>query len=256
MIFLKMNATSKSLKRKVSFHVLLPECKDGSGVPETPYKTLWLLHGLSGDENSWLMNSSIVRYATEHGCAVVMPNVDRSWYADTAYGAQYFTFITKELPEICRSCFRGMSDKREDNIVAGPSMGGYGALKAALLCPEQYGYCASLSGSLDITRKNRPYDLEEWKSLFGFDMQDAQALSGSENDIFSLAKKNAEDGIPFPKLYMWCGTEDSLIHINREYHALLDTLGVEHLYEESEGDHTWKCWDLHIQDALRYLLSQ
>ncbi|MBR2612071.1 MAG: esterase family protein [Clostridia bacterium] len=255
MITLTLNASSKALGRRVSFNVLLPECKDGSGVPGTPYKTLWLLHGLAGDENSWLMNSSIVRYATEYGIAVVMPNVDRSWYADTAYGAKYFTFLTKELPEICRSAFKGMSEKREDNIVAGLSMGGYGALKAALLCPEMYGYCASLSGSLDITRKNRPYNLDEWKSLFGFDMQSAEELAGGENDLFAKAKRNADDGIPFPKLYLWCGTEDSLIAVNRDFHALLDTLGVEHRYEESEGNHSWRWWDLHIQDALAYLFE-
>lgn len=46
-----------------------------------------------------------------------------------------------------------MSAKREDNFVAGLSMGGYGAVKAALTCPDKYFACASLSGSLDITRK-------------------------------------------------------------------------------------------------------
>jgi len=60
----------------------------------------------------------------------------------------------------------------------------------------------------------------------------------------------------FPKLYMWCGTEDALIRINRKYHDLLTELGVDHRYEESEGDHSWKWWDLHIQDALRYLLKE
>ena len=37
--------------------------------------------------------------------------------------------------------------------------------------------------------------------------------------------------------------------------SMLDELGVEHGYEESEGDHSWPWWDLHIQDALRYLLG-
>ena len=108
-MLLEMTATSKALGKRVSFNVLLPEKKDGVGVLAQGYKTLWLLHGLAGDHNSWLHNTSIVRYANEYGCAVVMPNADRSWYADTAYGANYFTFITKELPELCRSTFKGMS---------------------------------------------------------------------------------------------------------------------------------------------------
>ena len=54
---------------------------------------------------------------------------------------------------------------------------------------------------------------------------------------------------------MWCGEQDSLIKHNDRYHALLGELGVEHLYETSEGNHSWKWWDLHIQDALNYLLK-
>ena len=80
-------------------------------------------------------------------------------------------------------------------------------------------------------------------------------MKKSEHDLFEIARKNKLNGVPFPKIYMWCGTEDSLLTINRSFHNLLDELKVEHLYEESEGDHAWKWWDLHIQDALKYLFG-
>jgi putative tributyrin esterase len=80
-------------------------------------------------------------------------------------------------------------------------------------------------------------------------------LLGGPMDIYAMARRNAEDGKPFPKLYMWCGEQDNLIKHNDRYHALLNELGVEHLYETSEGNHSWKWWDLHIQDALNYLLG-
>jgi S-formylglutathione hydrolase FrmB len=54
---------------------------------------------------------------------------------------------------------------------------------------------------------------------------------------------------------MWCGESDFLLDANIRYHKLLDELGVEHLYEQSEGDHSWRWWDLHIQSALDYLLK-
>ena len=258
MIFLETNCYSHALMRRVDFNVLLPENDkngDNTGVKGEKYKTLWLLHGLSSDQHSWIRRTSIERYAEEYGIAVVMPNVDRSWYTDTAYESQYFTFITKELPEICRGCFKGMSDAREDNMIAGLSMGGYGAVKAALLCPESYGYCASLSGALDITRKGRPYVLNEWRSIFGFNIDSALELEGTEHDVFAAARKNHDNGIKFPRLYLWCGTEDTLLNVNNSFHSLLDELGVPHLYETSEGNHTWKYWDLHIQSALKYLFE-
>lgn len=255
MAFLEMNCRSEALNQQILFNVILPEKKKsgGSGAPDGVYKTLWLLHGLSGNRNDWMRFSAIERYARQHGIAVVMPEVGRSWYADTAYRAGYFTFVTQELPTICRSYFKGMSAAREDNLIAGLSMGGYGALKAALTFPDQYGGCASLSGALDITRKGRPYIMEEWQGNFGFELESALQLEGSSNDLFALADKLKTE--EFPKLFLWCGTEDTLLPINQKFHEMLTDRGVAHSYAESEGDHSWKWWDLHIQDALEYLLK-
>ena len=148
-----------------------------------------------------------------------------------------------------------MSDKREDTFIAGLSMGGYGAIKASLVCPERFGGCASLSGALDIADfDDRPMN-SEWQGIFGFGLTNAAELKGTEHDIFALAKKNAEGGFPFPKLYIWCGESDSLLEPNRRFDTLLNELGIEHAYAESEGDHSWKWWDKHIQDALAYLIK-
>jgi putative tributyrin esterase len=138
--------------------------------------------------------SSIERYAQENNLAVIMPSVDRSWYTNTAYGANYFDFITEELPELCHKAFGGLSEKREDNIIAGLSMGGYGAVKTALTYPEKYGACIALSGAFDITRTNRSYDLALWRGNFGFELESALDLKGSEHDVFALARKNKSDG--------------------------------------------------------------
>ena len=163
MAFVEINYFSKALNQTVSVNVILPEVKKQSpeaGAPDGTYKTLWLLHGLSRDRTVWMRRSNIERYADKYNLAVVMPEVGRSWYTDTCNGEKYFTFVTEELPAVCRSYFKGMSEKREDNLIAGNSMGGYGAVKAALHHPDKYFACASLSGSLDITRKGRTCNLQ------------------------------------------------------------------------------------------------
>ncbi len=260
MAFLQLNYFSKALKMNVAVNVILPERankESGVGAPDVEsYKTLYLFHGNSDNYTSWMRRSSIERYVAEYGIAVVMPEVGRSWYTDTCYGANYFTFVTEELPDVCRSYFKGMSAKREDNLVAGLSMGGYGALKAALTYPDRYFACASLSGALDITRKGRPINMQEWRAIFDFNMQDPMELEGSPHDIYALARKNKEEACNFPKLYLWCGTEDALIENNRRFHALLEEMDVEHCYEESEGNHRWEWWDKHIRGALRFLLGE
>ena len=252
-MFLEMNFKSNELKRQTQVFVLLPDKKEESN---DTYKTLWLLHGLSDNHTGWMRYTTIEQYAKKHNFAVVMPNVDRSWYTDTAYDANYFSFITNELPELCFRTFRQMSRSREDNIVAGLSMGGYGAMKIALSYPEKYGSCISLSGSLDITRKGRPCNINEWRSIFGFDIESPQELEGSKHDLFALAAKAKSEKKEFPKLYMWCGTEDELLPINLLFDQHLTDLGIAHKFETSEGDHSWKWWDLHIQSALDWILNK
>lgn len=259
MAFCELRFHSDALGRAVSVNVILPENANTligmNTSADKTYKTLYLLHGLSDDHTIWERRTSIERYAAEYGIAVVMPNGGRSWYTDMANGANYFTFITKELPTVCRGFFRGMSDKREDNFIGGLSMGGYGAVKAALSYPECYGGCICLSGALDIATF-RHHQIEEWRSIFGYDLKSAEELRGSRHDVYTLAESNAREGKLFPKLYMWCGESDYLLGNSIRFDKLLTELGVEHMYEESEGDHLWSYWDLHIQDGLHYVLGK
>ena len=247
----ELNFLSKELKKDTCVTIILPnDISEGK-----PFKTLWLLHGLMGDHTSWIRRSSIESYVKKQNIAVVMPSVDRSWYTNTAYGVNYFNYVAYELPSLMRATFKNYSDKREDNLVAGLSMGGYGALKLALTCPGNYAACISLSGSLDVTRKGRAYNIDEWRSIFGYSINSAEDLEGGEHDLFELTQRNAASSVAFPNIYMWCGTEDSLIEINRKYDSLLTQLSVPHSYEESEGDHSWRYWDIHIKNALKYILE-
>ena len=251
-MFFELNLRSKELKKDTQVNIIIPDATE----PGMSFKTMWLLHGLNGNHTSWMRNTAIERYAAKYNLAVIMPDAERSWYTNTVYGMNYFNFITEELPELCRNTFKFLSDKREDNIVAGLSMGGYGAVKTALSFPERYGTCISLSGSLDITRKGRPCNLNEWRSIFNFNMESPLELEGSEHDLFTLARKNKAEGKPFSSLYLWCGTEDALINVNRSFDELLTSLSVPHEFKESEGDHSWKWWDMHIQNALRWVFGE
>lgn len=241
MALFQMNIRSDALDQSTTVNIIIPE-----GRKNGKFKTLWLLHGLTDDHSAWMRYSSVERYANEHRIAVVMPSVDRSWYTDTAYGKKYFTFVTEELPDKIALYFNGYSAGKENNIIIGLSMGGYGALKAALTYPDKYSFCASLSGALDITRYGREYSLAEWRSIFGFDIKDAAELKGSKHDVFALAEKKAN----FPSIYMWCGTEDSLYTINEKFSEHLTDLGIKHIFKSSEGDHSWKYWDMHLHTAL------
>jgi len=142
---------SEALGLSTSMCVILPQATGGgqigmaSAAAAKQHPALWLLHGLSDDHTIWQRRTSIERYVAPLGLAVVMPAGGRSFYADMAHGLRYWTFLSEELPALARSFFP-LSEAREDNFVAGLSMGGYGAFKWALRCPQQFAAAASLSG--------------------------------------------------------------------------------------------------------------
>lgn len=217
--------------------------------------TLYLLHGMSDDHTIWQRRTSIERYVSDLGIAVVMPTTHLGWYTDMAWGNRYWTFISKELPEICRSFFANLSDRREDTFAAGLSMGGYGAMKLGLSASETFGMAASLSGGLDAASVSGWGKTEEekryWQSVFG----NLDKVENGSNDLFAEAAKLKESGKPLPKLYMWCGTEDFLYEQNVHMKEHLTKLGYELTYEESPGDHQWKYWDEKIQSVLEWIMK-
>ncbi|TKV34833.1 esterase family protein, partial [Citrobacter sp. TBCS-11] len=51
---------------------------------------LYLLHGMSGNENSWMIRSGIERLIRHTNLAIVMPSTDLGFYVNTTYGMNYF----------------------------------------------------------------------------------------------------------------------------------------------------------------------
>ncbi len=213
--------------------------EDGDGFP-----VLYLLHGLSDDHSAWLRFTSIERYATAYGVAVVMPQVGRSFYADEAHGHRYWTFLSEELPRVVGSFFR-VSDRREDTFVAGLSMGGYGALKWALRQPERFAAAASLSGALDLD----VLTVDAWRHPLLDQVFDGRV--GPGDDLFALL--DSADPAALPALFVGCGTEDHLYPATQRFLAALEAKGVDARADLRPGEHEWSVWDATIQDVLAWL---
>ena len=147
MAFFKGSIRSQTLGMDTGLTVVLPF--DRAAVPETECPAIYLLHGHGENADVWTRMTSAERYANAYGVALVMPEVQRSFYTDMAMGLSYFTYVTEELPAACQRLFH-ISSRRENRFVAGLSMGGYGALKLGLRRPDLFAGCAGFSGCLDI----------------------------------------------------------------------------------------------------------
>lgn len=253
MIRMRVDFFSESLAMGTSAVVLLPQSAAGqigldALAPQGAPPVLYLLHGLSDDCTIWERRTSIERYASDAGIAVVMPEVRRSFYVDEAVGEKYWTYISEELPEIIGRSFR-VSQAREDALVAGLSMGGFGALKLALNHPERFAAAASLSGVVDLAGSPIVSD-----PRFGNLAERVWAgadIAGTADDIPGLLRAAAPGSLP--RLYLACGTEDSLIDANRAVIELARERGHEPTVSLVPGVHEWGLWDREIRAVIDWL---
>ena len=277
MAWINTHFYSTVLGLNCSMDVILPEDDAGLGVDgsvwdgESKLPVLYLLHGLSDDHTIWMRRTSIERYAAGRRLAIVMPAVHRSWYTDQSIGYKYFTFISEEVPKIARKFFK-ISDRRDENFIAGLSMGGYGAMKVALNCTDKFGAVASLSGALDHTAlldpkefknlKNREYmeKFEKEEPLvinifkdFTINFGSPDDFVGSDNDLIAVLDRQIKKGVSLPEMYIAIGTEDFLYPSNITFRKKLDEAGVRYCYHEEPGGHEWAFWDKCIQYVLDWL---
>lgn len=252
MAFIDFKFFSEALGMQAESYVILPqrsligEIGTENKAVAGKFKCLYLLHGLSDDHTIWLRRTSIERYATEYGICVVMPCGHKSFYTDMKYGNKYYTYIAKELPRIITEFFN-VSDKREDNYIAGLSMGGYGALKIGLRECDRFCAVAGLSSVADIWR-NEFMDVKV--PVWGEQME-----IPAEDDLFRLAEQNSSNSNK-PRIYMGVGTEDFLYEDNVRLRKLFESLDYDYTYRESPGTHSWAFWDEYIQYVLKWMFEE
>lgn len=277
MAWCELHFFSKVLGIHTALNVLLPEEPDTPGSPAVwdgvePLPVLYLLAGNSCDHSMWLRQTALERYVENRRLAVVMPLAHRGCYADQKYGCGYFKFISEEVPQTAHRFFN-LSAKREENFIAGFSMGGYGAVKAGLLHPERYAAVASMAGVLDYPGfcVTEPYwklksltDLERVRKEQGeeayrvcwdhFSSFGAPAdFYGSDNDLLSVLEKCSGKKRDLPKLHISVGKDDFLRNTNVTFMERLEILQIPFAYEQMSGGHDWAFADQAIQKVLEWL---
>ncbi|MCL1835727.1 MAG: alpha/beta hydrolase-fold protein [Oscillospiraceae bacterium] len=259
MAWFQGNFASQSLNRQVSVNVLIP-ADMRLGVPkkqDKPFKTIYLLHGFTGDCSDWITGTSIGEISQMYDFAVVMPSGENSFYVDIERsGRLYSTFIGKELVEFTRKIFP-LSHERDDTIVAGLSMGGYGALYNGLKHHETFGHTIALSSALVADRAkdttDEPSPMGATRGYFEETFGDLDELENTDKNLRVLAKRVLEKGKDFPNLYFTCGYNDMLVYGNRALSAYMNEIGFKHIYEEGAGTHEWRYWDAFLRRGLKML---
>lgn len=267
MSVLTYNFESQYLKSSHEITVILPDKpRDltpaqfyGSG---RKYKVLWLLHGTFGDHSDWLRKTGIELYAAEKNLVVVMPSALNSNYSNwdnAMMGYGMYDYLTQELMPLIYG-WLPVSDRREDNFIAGLSMGGRGTIKYAVNYPEKFAAAAVLSASpmdfSQISPDNPNPMLNSKDPRMANTLRNAgglEAFLNSNENVWAIIDRLAPTG-RLPRLMFACGKDDALIyHSLQEFKKHCGEIGLApHWYILDGYRHEWRFWDLAIQEALRF----
>jgi len=255
---------SQSLEMKTEFSLVIPNSRL-QDPPSRPLRTCYLLHGLGGRNNDWIETSQLVIFAEKYDIAFIMPDVGRSFYRDMKFGQRFFTYVSQELPAVAARVFN-ISSRREDTMILGASMGGYGALNIALSRPEQYAFCGAFAPACLFLKEGLEYQrnhglTREFVEKFGKQVfHDFQTIFGPElawnpeDDILELLRNRPHGGLT-PSIFMACGTEDQMmIHDNRRFIQRVSDFNPapDLTYREWPGGHDWFFFNQALTTALEH----
>ncbi len=263
MTLVHMNCRSWCLGTNTDVEIILPSIKNGMDPKayyqsNKKYPVLWLLHGTMGCYNDYLRRTNIELYATENDLIVVMPSAANSNYSNwTNIWPQFnmFDYLTEELMPMIYGWFPA-SEKKEDNFIAGLSMGARGASKYGLYWPDRFAGVACMSGVpcdihyiLEQGPENLYYDRE--KKTIELNGSLENYLTSPDNTWGRL--EQVAKMIDSPKFYFCMGTEDPLFGNYIYFKNYAKKIGLNAKFDEREGyAHEWRFWELEIQEILKY----
>ncbi|MBA3073463.1 MAG: hypothetical protein FP831_07700 [Anaerolineae bacterium] len=245
MAIMTLDFYSRELKMSTLLTLVVPDSIRIGSQPVSQRKCLTLLHGLSDDATSCLRLSKVELYAMETGMVVVMPSAGRSMYCDGINGQNYFSHIANEIPEYLELVM-GLSRKKENNSIAGISMGGMGAARIALSFPERFSAVALFSGLLDI-KKMLAFVTEEQKQEFPFLLEALKDIDTTPLNPINLLDKDKQQGL---KILVRCGKQDNLFALSQAFYARASALGLDVTGQFEDGGHEWRLWDRYIEDFV------
>ncbi|MGM0575673.1 MAG: alpha/beta hydrolase [Myxococcota bacterium] len=222
------------------------------------YPVLYLLHGLGGDDGDWFEHGRLARHldraiAEERlpPILAVAPDGDDGYWTNHAPrdgrpGPRFGDLVAEDLVRAVDARHRTIPDA-EHRVLAGVSMGGFGALSLALVHPRRFGAAVSLSGALF---PEVPDHREVYRRAWGHPPEPERFRRVSPQHLLAKVPEGR-----VPAIYLHCGDDDPLgfLPYTLKAHRTLARRGVEHELRISDGRHSWAVWERQADDWLAFV---
>ncbi len=246
---------SELLSRDYHYQVYLP---DGYAASSRRYPVLYLLHGAGGDETEWRDNAALqqtldtlITQGQIQPMVVVLPGAPGSWWVDGSREAAQSAFLQELMPQVNQQ-FRTHPEAGQQ-LLAGISAGGYGALNLVMAHPEKFAAAALLSPAIydplppaHSSAMTQPPFQNHGK----FDPQRWQALNYP-----TQLEHYKKSGVKVPLLIL-SGDQDTF---GTAYQAalLFERLRLHQpgaiALRITAGDHQWALWRNSLPEVLMFL---
>lgn len=221
---------SGSLGQKRRAHVYTPP---GYMKDAKRYPVLYLVHGAGDDDSAWstvgranYIIDNLIATGKAVPMIVVMPAGHTPERANGNFleNGDFGSDLIEDLIPYVDAQYRTIAEA-DHRAMAGLSMGGAHTLQYGLTHPELFHYAGIFS--------------------MGLGFRDPTQVARYERDNAKALARTAKD----MKLVYWAmGKTDFLYPTVAPTRALFDRAGLDYVYNESEGGHTWANWRDYLAD--------
>jgi len=235
---------SKDLGKNIAYKVYLPKIYND----KKQFPILYLLHGHGGNEDSWVnlkgghikkTLDSLINHKIIPPMVAVTMDAGNSWYVNSQLKMES-AFLNEFMP-LVESKFK-IDIKPRSRFMAGYSMGGYGALRIALLKPELFNSVLLLSPAayypeppqnsasrkIKVFSKNGVFDAKIWQSYAYPEL------------LKTIGKQDY-----YPKFYLSSGDDDqfNIVTVVTDLRKFFIKNNIRQELTIINGKHAWKVWN-------------
>jgi enterochelin esterase-like enzyme len=252
---------SKATNDTLFYSLYLPP--DYLVTPDS-FPVFYLLHGLGGDENSWIndfsvdrITDSLIQAGEIPPMIIVMPDGKKSYYINDYRNAIPFetAFISEFIPFI-DSTYK-TKDSKPFRAIGGLSMGGFGALINAFRHPDYFSTAIAFSAAVRTDSMIIHENAEKYNTVFvpvfGDSIQQYKKVTRHwmDNNPLYLVERQP-DTLKSVFWYIDCGLYDYLLPGNEALHDLFVRYRIPHEYHVRPGNHDRIYWKDSLVPALLF----
>jgi enterochelin esterase-like enzyme len=270
---------SAALDRQVDYRVTLPRRYEEE--PTRRYPVVYLLHGRGDTMHAWEDGALELHRLAEAGripsVIAVMPDAPASgrasYYINSRFsgneelpaGQAMETAIAVDLVAHVDKAYRTLRS-RNSRVVAGYSMGGYGALRLVLAHPDKFGAAVVLSPAVYVPLPPSASSAREF-GAFGWKTETFSDRVYESLNYPALLPDFARRGVVLP-VFIAVGDDEIALSdpaearhdLDYEAHTLYNQLrripGVVAQLRVIDGGHDWRVWHPMFIEGVEYVFRQ